>query len=138
MKGSILAHLRRISTSPEGRALVHAVDDAGLEYKIEVPVEAVRGVSPDQGHVLVLSWSLQAGPRAPEPAAAPTPAEPPSTAKTRSSTPSEVDQVFMDLMGGPRGSTTTVASAPAASNIGSSTTDSSSPGLAELLGLRRI
>ncbi|MDC0721718.1 hypothetical protein [Nannocystis bainbridge] len=138
MKGSILAHLRRVSTSPEGRALVHAVDDAGLEYKIEVPVEAVRGVSPDQGLVLALSWSLEAGPRVAEPAATPMPAEPSSTATTRSSTASEVDQAFMELMGRPRGSTSAVTSAPAASTPGSSAADSPSQGLAELLGLRRV
>ncbi|MBZ5709385.1 hypothetical protein [Nannocystis pusilla] len=136
MKGTVLALVRRVATSPEGRALVHAVDDAGLEYKIEVPVEAVRGVSLDQGHVLVLSWSLEVSPRAAEPATAPTPAESPSTATTRSSTPSAVDQAFMELMG--RGSTSTVASAAETSNTPVSATNRTRQGLAELLGGRRV
>lgn len=105
MKGSVLAHVRRVSTSPEGRALVHAVDDAGLEYKIEVPVEAVREVSSDQGHLLTLTWSLQPSPRAVEPTTAPAPAT--------NATPNAVDQAFMELMGRPRGSTPVATAAPA-------------------------
>ncbi|MDC0720884.1 hypothetical protein [Nannocystis bainbridge] len=138
MKGSVLARLRRVSTSPEGRALVHAVDDAGLEYKIEVPLEAVRGVSPDQGHVLVLSWSIEPSTRAAEPAAASIPAEPSSTATTRVSTTSEVDRAFMALMGRPRGSTSAAESDPATSTSVSTATNSTSQGLAELLGLKHI
>lgn len=149
MKGTLLAHVRRVSTSPEGRALVHAVGDAGLEVKIEVPVEAVRGVSGD--HVLMLAWSLHPLPLAPQPQAASTsPAtteatgEPmaPATAGPAAPaadparpSPSAVDQQFMALM------------SRAASSAAAPTTPATSPGegptarpehpLAALLGIGR-
>jgi hypothetical protein len=110
MKGSIHARVRRIATSPEGRALIQAVDDAGFEAKLEVPVESVRGVSSDQGHFLVLSWSLQPSPRAVEPTTAPAPTTAPTP--TTSATPNAVDQAFMELMGRPRGSTPDATAAP--------------------------
>ncbi len=39
------------------RAQVHAVDDDGLEYKIEVPLAAVEGLTAGS---LTLSWSIEA------------------------------------------------------------------------------
>jgi hypothetical protein len=116
---SIAARVRRVLHGHSDRALVHAVDDAGLEYKIEVPHEAVRDVSPDRDHVLVLTWSLEAAARAAAPV------EPPS-ASTPSSSPSAVDQAFMELMAGSRSSTPDTASARDATK-----------GLAELLGIKR-
>ncbi|MCY1004454.1 hypothetical protein OV079_02490 [Nannocystis pusilla] len=59
MTGHISAPVRRILKGHSDRAFIHAVDDAGLEYKIEVPLAAVQDVGPGQRHVLVLSWSLQ-------------------------------------------------------------------------------
>ncbi len=53
MNGQTLAHVRRILTGHSDRALSHAVNDPGLEYKLEVPVEAVRGV--DSDHVFDLA-----------------------------------------------------------------------------------
>lgn len=103
MNGQTLAHVRRVLTGPSDRALIHAVNDAGLEYKLEVPAEAVRGVEADRGFVLVVSWSLLALPRAAEPAVAPTgvAADPPpvSAASTSTSPPTNaVDAEFMALM----------------------------------------
>jgi hypothetical protein len=135
MKGSIRAQVRRILTGPEGRALVHAVDDAGLEYKIEVPSEAVREVSPEQGHILALSWSLEAAPRAAEPPT--TTAEPPSTATTRRSTPSAVDQAFMALMAGRRSSASAAdASVRGSPSPRSATARDATKELAEALGIK--
>jgi hypothetical protein len=68
MNGQTLAHVRRVLTGHSDRALIHAVDDAGHEYKLEVPAEAVRGLEADRGLVLMVSWSLLALPRAAEPA----------------------------------------------------------------------
>lgn len=101
MSGQTLAHVRRILTGHSDRALIHAVNDAGLEYKLEVPAEAVRGVEADRGFVLMVSWSLLALPRAADPAAAPTaaPAEPPPVTATPTATPANaVDAEFMALM----------------------------------------
>lgn len=97
MSGQTLAHVRRILTGHSDRALIHAVNDAGLEYRLEVPAEAVRGVDSDHGLVLMVSWSLLALPRAAEPVTAPAaaPAEPsPVTAAPANS----VDAEFMALM----------------------------------------
>lgn len=95
MKGNVLAHVRRVQTSPEGRALVHAVEDTGLEHKLEVPVEAVRGVSSEQGYVLMIAWSLYPLPRIAEPPPPATEAPAP-VSPTRS--PTATDEAFMALM----------------------------------------
>lgn len=124
MTKPISAPVRRILRGHSGRALVHAVDDAGLEYKIEVPLEAVEGVDLEQDHILVLSWSLQASPRAAEPAAT-------EAATPRSATPGDVDQAFMKLMAGARASTPVTTASTSASPA------SGAQGLAELLGIKR-
>lgn len=110
MNGQTLAHVRRVLTGHSDRALIHAVNDAGHELKLEVPAEAVRGVEADRGFVLMVSWSLLALPRAAEPAAAPTgaAADPPVTASTSTPTPTPanaVDAEFMALMARTRRST---------------------------------
>lgn len=129
MTGPISAPVWRILRGHSGRALVHAVDDAGLEYKIEVPLEAVEGVDLEQDHVLVLSWSLQASPRAAEP---PAPSHAPASSTTpRSASPSDVDQAFMELMAGARTSTAVTTD----SNTASPPADAR--GLAQLLGIKR-
>lgn len=124
MTRPISAPVRRILRGHSGRALVHAVDDAGLEYKIEVPLEAVEGVDLEQDHVLVLSWSLQSSPRAAEPAAT-------EAAIPRSATPGDVDQAFMKLMAG------ALASTPVTTASTSASPASGAQGLAELLGIKR-
>ncbi|WP_143141475.1 hypothetical protein [Nannocystis exedens] len=116
--------MRRILRGHSGRALVHAVDDAGLEYKIEVPLEAVQGVDLEQDHVLVLTWSLQASPSAATPPANPAPTP-------RRATPSDVDRAFMELMAGTRASTAVTAEVDPTSQA------SGPQGLAELLGIKR-
>ena len=55
MNGQTLAHVRRVLTGHSERALVHAVDDAGLEFKIEVRAEAVRGLGSERGHDLMIT-----------------------------------------------------------------------------------
>ncbi|MBL8971245.1 MAG: hypothetical protein JNK56_11715, partial [Myxococcales bacterium] len=72
--------MRRILTGHSDRALVHAVANAGLEIKIEVPAESVRDVNPDRGYVLMVSWSLLELPRVAEPAAAPAEPKPAAAA----------------------------------------------------------
>lgn len=80
------------------------------EYKLEVPAEAVRGVDPDRGFVLMVSWSLLALPHAVEPATTPTgaAADPPPVSAASTSTPTPanaVDAEFMALMARTRRST---------------------------------
>ena len=122
MTDGILAQVRRILTDPSDRAFIHAVDDAGLEYKIEAPIEAVRGVTLEQSPVLAISWSLRISPRPGDPASAPAEVRPPPPVPAPSSTPSSIDQAFMDLMASPRSS-----AEPARET---------SQGLAELLGVK--
>jgi hypothetical protein len=114
VSGQTLAHVRRILTGHSDRALIHAVNDAGLEYKLEVPAEAVRGVEADRGFVLMVSWSLLALPRAAEPAAAPTaPAESPPVTATPTATPANaVDAEFMALMARTRRATPEAVTPP--------------------------
>lgn len=112
MNGQTLAHVRRILTGSD-RALIHAVNDAGHEHKLEVPADAVRGVEPGRDFVLMVSWSLLAlPPRAAEPATTPTgaAADPPPVSAvstpTSTSTPANaVDAEFMALMARTRRST---------------------------------
>ena len=133
--GQVLAHVRRILTGHSDRALVHAVANAGLEIKIEVPAESVRDVSPDRGYVLMVSWSLLELPRAAEPVAASSaPAEPTPAAAASGGplTPANaVDAEFMALMARAR--------RPAPEPAVTSPTATSGPGpeqqIAALLGL---
>ncbi|SFF43832.1 hypothetical protein SAMN02745121_08859 [Nannocystis exedens] len=122
MSGSISAQVRRILKGHSDRALIHAVDDAGLEYKIEVPLEAVRGIDLAASQVLVLSWSLQAVPRTTEPR---------QPSSQSNDTPSAVDRAFMELMTRPRSSTPLAGTATADPN----TSARASQGLAELFGV---
>lgn len=97
--GQVLAHVRRILTGHSDRALVHAVADAGLEIKIEVPAESVRDVNADRGYVLMVSWSLLELPRTAEPAAAPAEPKPATAAPGGPLTSANaVDAEFMALM----------------------------------------
>lgn len=140
MSGTVLAHVRRIATSPEGRALVHAVGDNGFEFKIEVPLEAVRGAGDAGEQVLLLAWSLHALPpdlRPPAPTEPATAAPAPTTPAAGSArpAPSAVDQQFMALMS--RGASTPPPSAAPATSPG--TDPAARPGeqLAVLLGIGR-
>ena len=133
--GQVLAHVRRVLTGHSDRALVHAVANAGLEIKIEVPAESVREVSPDRGYVLMVSWSLLELPRAAEPVAASSaPAEPTPAAAASGGpqTPANaVDAEFMALMARTRRSTLASATpSPAASSAAAPEQQ-----IAELLGL---
>lgn len=118
MTGPILARVRRVMTGHSERALVHAVDDAGLEYKIEVPVDAVQDAGRDR--VLLIMWSLHTMPGAVEPSLpAPSDERPPSTAPGAADV---VDQEFMALMArgrrdapAPVSTRTTEVTAPATS-----------------------
>jgi len=101
-----IARIQRVLNGHSERALVHAVDDAGLEYKLEVPTAAVRDLAPGQGYVLVLSWSIHASPvTLPMATLAATPAPTPATpSPTTAPAPSAVDAQFMALMNRPRAS----------------------------------
>jgi len=117
MTGPILARVRRVMTGHSERALVHAVDDAGLEYKIEVPVDAVQDAGRDR--VLLITWSLHTMPDAVEPPPVPVDERPPSTAPGAADA---VDQEFMALMArgrrdapAPVSTRTTEVTAPATS-----------------------
>ena len=49
---SIIARIERIRSGHSERALVHATDTGGREYKIEVPIDDVRELPPGEGHLL--------------------------------------------------------------------------------------
>lgn len=128
MSGTIVARVRRVLAGHSERTLVHAVDDAGLEYKIEVPSDALGDLRPGQDHVLMLSWTLQpvVSNKPPAPASTPTPL------------PSAVDEEFMALMARPRGTSAT------GQTLAGSTPPSRSPAvtsdveqIAQKLGIRR-
>lgn len=103
-----IARIRRILTGHSARALVQAVDLEGLEYKLEVPVEATRTAR--EGDVLVLTWSIHGLPALSEDEPAPTPE--PATAPSPSA--QSADAQFDALMRSRRATATdSVASAPA-------------------------
>ncbi len=106
MNGQTLAHVRRILTGSD-RALIDAVTDIGHDQKLEVPADAVHGVEPDQGFVLMVSWSLLPLPRAAAPAPpatrTPEPATPAQATAAQAAMPAAasanaVDAEFMALM----------------------------------------
>lgn len=97
----ILAHIRAIRTGHSARARIEAVDAQGLDYKLEVPTDEVRGVV---GDMLVLSWTIHSNPAAaitPATATATTVTAPASSPPATSAT--EVDEQFDDLMRGATG-----------------------------------
>ena len=98
---AIVARVERIRSGHSDRALVHAIDGEGREYKIEVPLDDVRDLPPDQAYLLVMSWSIHASP-VPATIAATSASAPASTPRTPASpvtsAPSSVDAQFMALM----------------------------------------
>lgn len=128
MTTSIIARVRKVLRGNSDRALVHAVDDAGHEYKIEIPLEAVRELRDGGDNILMLSWSLHVLPPAFElatPAVPPTTSAEPSTpapaAATNRPSPSSVDQQFMELMTRGRSTPSTGGPATASPSTGSAT-----------------
>ena len=106
MIGEVVADVRRVLRGDAERALVHAVDDAGLEYKIEVPAGAVLGAEVERGAVLRLAWSIEpASTRERGEVASRGDAATEATevaervARASLGTPAEVDAAFMALMG---------------------------------------
>ncbi len=96
---TIVARIERIRSGHSDRALVHAIDNAGREQKIEVSPDELRDLPPGEGHLLVMSWSIHENPIHPAmtgpmpqatPSATPTAQAPPA--------PSSVDAQFMALM----------------------------------------
>lgn len=129
MTGPILARVRRVLIGHSERALVHAVDDAGLEYKIEVPTEAVQGDG--RAHVLEITWSLRPAAETTTPTESQSiPVAPASVAMS----PNAVDQEFMALMARGR---LDVPAAPTAA-MENTTTPTTAPinQLAALLGIQ--
>ena len=109
MNGEILAEVHRVLRGDSERALVHAVDDDGHEYRIELPERALREVEDGRGYALRLSWSLESGSSvSDDQAATPSPgphreASPPAQAASSGPerrSPAEVDAAFMALMKG--------------------------------------
>ena len=97
---SIVARIERIRSGHSDRALVHAIDTRGHDYKIEVPIADVSELLAGHGHLLVLSWSIHANPIAAMTtvgASAPEPA-PQHTAPPIAVAPSSVDAQFIALM----------------------------------------
>jgi len=104
---SVVARIERIRSGHSDRALIHAIDAEGCEYKLEVPIGEVRELPP--GHLLVISWSIHANPSLPAMPAMTAPAPPATPSATPAAqaipTSSSVDAQFMALMSrgnGPR------------------------------------
>lgn len=57
---TIAARITRVHTGSSVATLLHAIDDDGLEHRIEVPPALARAVVP--GQVLVLQWSVHTVP----------------------------------------------------------------------------
>ena len=132
MNGTVNARVRRVVIGHSERALIHAVDGDNLEFKVEVPSEAVRGLVPGQELMLTLSWKLEplvdTTSRA---TAAP-------LARAPTSLPSAVDEEFMALMARRRGAPTSAA-APSTGPSSPPTTgavSSEAEQLAQRLGIR--
>ena len=112
MKGSVVAEVHEFLRGDAERALVHAVDDDGLEYRIEVPATEVVELGDGRGFVLRLSWALESElPVATEDPATEAPRERQEARHDGASrrTPAEVDAAFMALMRRPRGDGATAA-----------------------------
>ncbi len=117
MKGSILARIERIRRGHSDRSLVHAVDAAGHDYKIEVSTDEVAGLGTGEGHMLVLSWSIHASP-----AVTVT-----STTTPASAVPASVDAQFMSMMNrGTEGASSTPAQ-PASTPTTTATATAAAP-----------
>lgn len=67
---TIVARILRVLTGHAQAAMLHAVDEDGLELRLEVPAAHARTVVP--GQVLVMQWSAHA---VPELTPTPTPAQ---------------------------------------------------------------
>lgn len=98
---SIVARIERIRSGHSDRALVHAIDAKGREYKLEVSNDEVSELLPGEGRLLVMSWSIHENPIPPT-MAAPMPQATPAVTPTAQATPapSSVDAQFMALMSG--------------------------------------
>jgi len=120
MNGTIVARVRRVLHGHSDRTLLHAVDDAGLDYKIEVPSDAVRDLAPGQELVLTLTWTLQ-------------PAVPSTPPARPTALPSTVDEEFMALMARRRGASPASAGQPPTPITGSPS--SATEELARRLGI---
>lgn len=128
MTGPILARVRRVLIGHSERALVHAVDDAGLEYKIEVPAGAVQGDGREL--VLEITWSLHPAAETTTPTESQSiPVAPASAAIS----PNTVDQEFMALMARGRPD---VPAAPTSTMENSTPTTAPINQLAALLGIQ--
>lgn len=98
---SIVARVERIRSGHSDRALIHAIDAKGREYKLEVSNSEVSELPPGEGHLLVMSWSIHESPIQPV-MVAPMPQATPSVTSTAQAPPasSSVDAQFMALMSG--------------------------------------
>ncbi|MEZ4454855.1 MAG: hypothetical protein R3B09_35725 [Nannocystaceae bacterium] len=140
----VVAEVRRVLRGHSDRALVHAVDGEGLEYKIEVPLDQVRALSDQQGHVLTITYAIHTLPGlappaadleeaassagAPTPAGAPVPASGATSAGEAMGTPdpAAVDAEFMALMNRRSGSSTSSTSSNSTTSSTSTPPSSSS------------
>lgn len=96
---TVVARIERIRSGHSDRALVHAIDKKGREYRLEVSNDEVSELPPGEGHLLVMSWSIHENSMRPA-MAAPMPQPTPSATPTAqaSPAPSSVDAQFMALM----------------------------------------
>jgi len=112
---TIIADIKRVMRGHSDRALIHAVGQNGLEYKLEIPLEEAVALPAGGNLQLVLSWSVHAiaaaptsqatSPQVPSPApATPNAAAPASSTATPATAPTSsgasADERFMALMRG--------------------------------------
>jgi hypothetical protein len=83
---TVVARIERIRSGHSDRALVHAIDKKGREYKLEVSNDEVSELPPGEGHLLVMSWSIHESPIQPT-MATPMPQATPSATPTAQAPP---------------------------------------------------
>lgn len=106
---TVVARVHRVLQGHSPTAMLQARDDTGNEYKLEVPLESIRGVT--SGQVLVLQWSVhnltemvvgEVIPPVTRPAEEPQPSSTPPPSPPTATPPSET-QMLESLLGLPPG-----------------------------------
>lgn len=102
----IVAHVRRVLRGHSDRALVHAVDGAGVEYKIEVPLDQVRALDEAQGYALALTYAIHSVPGLPPLSAGAGDGASPAPSSTSTTTPAPTTTSAPTTSGTVAGTTT--------------------------------
>lgn len=95
---TVVARVLRVLTGDSSAAMVHAIDENGLEHKLEIPTAVARAVLP--GRLLVLQWSVHDAPDAIADAPTVPPNSTPSPASSAETTaPKSAERQLAELLG---------------------------------------